>query len=473
MNVFWAKVNQLNYVSLLMILPAAGWLILIAIAPARAQMPGANYGMGGQPYQGYSPNMPPSAMPSPMYAPAGPSPQERRVARLEKKVFGSMYPEHEIDDRVEHLEREEFGQAQSGDLDARLARLEAKLGAGAFSEAAPGSVGRSMPPGLPVNNSPPAWMPTRQAAPAVPTFATDTPQPIIPAHSYPQVSSAQQPVFMGDLKPEGLPAQLPGPQPIGSASGGEPLQAEPHNQGNAGTPAAALPAANMTALSMPQKAVSATPAPRTADDAGFALSEFQTAVASIPGDDNAGNYLSSIDHYPGGCYAHWMSFPVRVHIPQKASPVWKEALEAAIRAWGQNIPLMVVPVKDRADIEVAWINHLPPKQLGITNLEVFNGQMRATIYLLRPDSYPPRTSQNVLTFVAEHELGHALGLWGHSPNQADVMHLPEALPTKLAGISQRDINTLKKVYQSPGLPDGFEIPQPVGWTCKYQGKTTR
>jgi len=48
-----------------------------------------------------------------------------------------------------------------------------------------------------------------------------------------------------------------------------------------------------------------------------------------------------------------------------------------------------------------------------------------------------------------HELGHAVGLWGHSPHAEDVMYLEATArkPTK------RDIATLKKVYSTPpGMP---------------------
>lgn len=50
----------------------------------------------------------------------------------------------------------------------------------------------------------------------------------------------------------------------------------------------------------------------------------------------------------------------------------------------------------------------------------------------------------VLKNIVTHELGHALGLLGHSPVRADLMY-PETDET--SRLSQRDINTITKLYQ--------------------------
>ncbi len=50
----------------------------------------------------------------------------------------------------------------------------------------------------------------------------------------------------------------------------------------------------------------------------------------------------------------------------------------------------------------------------------------------------------VLKNVVTHELGHALGLLGHSPMRADLMF---AETDETSRLSPRDINTIKKLYQ--------------------------
>ncbi len=52
---------------------------------------------------------------------------EARVGRLEKSVLGSMYPEHEIDERVEHLEEELYKAKGTGPMDVRIRKMEASV----------------------------------------------------------------------------------------------------------------------------------------------------------------------------------------------------------------------------------------------------------------------------------------------------------------------------------------------------------
>lgn len=63
-----------------------------------------------------------------------------------------------------------------------------------------------------------------------------------------------------------------------------------------------------------------------------------------------------------------------------------------------------------------------------------------------------------VTAVARHELGHALGLWGHSDNIRDLMfggnHADKYGSRRILNvpiIKPRDLNTLKRVYEQPTL----------------------
>jgi predicted Zn-dependent protease len=56
--------------------------------------------------------------------------------------------------------------------------------------------------------------------------------------------------------------------------------------------------------------------------------------------------------------------------------------------------------------------------------------------------------QEGIQATALHELGHAFGLWGHSPDPADVMAaVPRAQP--LLQLSPRDLATLGWLNQQP------------------------
>jgi len=48
--------------------------------------------------------------------------------------------------------------------------------------------------------------------------------------------------------------------------------------------------------------------------------------------------------------------------------------------------------------------------------------------------------------VAMHEFGHALGIWGHSPNPKDIMSLDE----HASSITDADVNTLLLAYSQDG-----------------------
>ena len=68
------------------------------------------------------------------------------------------------------------------------------------------------------------------------------------------------------------------------------------------------------------------------------------------------------------------------------------------------------------------------------------------------------TTDKLLT-LAQHQIGHALGLWGHSANENDIMYYDGDYITEYTyrePISQRDINTLMLVYKM--IPDVTDVP---------------
>lgn len=83
---------------------------------------------------------------------------------------------------------------------------------------------------------------------------------------------------------------------------------------------------------------------------------------------------------------------------------------------------------------------------------------QVNVYMKTKD---PNGKYNVNRFksVAQHEIGHALGIWGHSSVPNDIMYykgdnIKDTLPNKV--LSSRDVNTLNLLYSM--IPDAINKP---------------
>jgi predicted Zn-dependent protease len=177
---------------------------------------------------------------------------------------------------------------------------------------------------------------------------------------------------------------------------------------------------------------------------------------------NSGDYFDQIKSTKVG-YLIWSSFPVKVNIEtpkdigEKQSQIWVNNVLKAVEEWSIYLPLQVVEKSDIADIKI--IRKVPPLQRepngkilrarsALTTFDLYTANNilshRFTILLS-----PSQTGEYVLS-AARHELGHALGIWGHSLSPTDTMYFSQVRNPPL--ISVRDVNTLKRIYeQSTGL----------------------
>jgi predicted Zn-dependent protease len=201
-----------------------------------------------------------------------------------------------------------------------------------------------------------------------------------------------------------------------------------------------------------------------------AVHPLPTTLAAWQDVDELGDYFSAIQPTPIG-YLVWSQFPVRVYVEpalpnptadgegiKERSQQWVEAVTAAVQEWSVYLPLQLVGNQAAADITI-W-RRLPPllregnrpprARSAETRYELYSYPLdqsskrlshRMTI-LLRPDQTSAYTRA-----AARHELGHALGIWGHSPVQTDALYFSQVRTPP--SISNRDINTLKRIYEQP------------------------
>ncbi len=174
---------------------------------------------------------------------------------------------------------------------------------------------------------------------------------------------------------------------------------------------------------------------------------------------NSGNYFSQVKPTPVG-YLIWSRFPVRIHIatPQLSNTAqaetWVKGVSQAVAEWNQYLPLQIVDQPEIADITI--VRQAPPLKFDRIRKTTRARSALTTYNLYKQNNIlyhrlqillSPSQRNKYLLAAARHELGHALGIWGHSRKKSDTLYFSQ-VPNP-PSISTRDINTLKRVYQQP------------------------
>lgn len=177
-----------------------------------------------------------------------------------------------------------------------------------------------------------------------------------------------------------------------------------------------------------------------------------------------GDYFSQIKPTEVG-YLIWSQFPVRVYVEQPEATsstdnaqMWVKAVLQAVQEWSVYLPLEMVEQQPAADIMIMRSRPLlRTSPTGIsrarsaeTRYELYSRQLPDSANILYHHctillSFS-QTSQYIQA-AARHELGHALGIWGHSPVSIDALYFAQV--RNPPPISVRDVNTLKRVYEQP------------------------
>jgi len=168
----------------------------------------------------------------------------------------------------------------------------------------------------------------------------------------------------------------------------------------------------------------------------------------------------------------WNSFPIKVSIGNVPNGNWAQGAREAFRIWQQMFPLELTAEPAEADIRFKWE--------GGTDIEGAAGEERDWVQFRREgDELTGRKvafisidlsrnwSKDEMRAIVLHEMGHALGIGGHSSSKGDIMYwqvqeknrqlaipgvyYPVAWKSLVSKPSQRDLNTLIRLYNTPGV----------------------
>ncbi|MEC4895550.1 MAG: matrixin family metalloprotease [Oscillatoria sp. PMC 1051.18] len=190
--------------------------------------------------------------------------------------------------------------------------------------------------------------------------------------------------------------------------------------------------------------------------------------------NRSGDYFSQVKSTSLG-YLIWSNFPIKYYLDRPINPDenivsdlrflnWVNAVTKAIEEWDKYLPLQEVENVAQADL---IIKRKRPSLREIIDLETGETKPpRARTALTSYEFYLRVKEDNSLILAhrmtielstgmserqtlatARHEIGHALGIWGHSQQETDALYYSQV--ANPPAISPRDVNTLKKIYEQP------------------------
>jgi len=185
---------------------------------------------------------------------------------------------------------------------------------------------------------------------------------------------------------------------------------------------------------------------------------------------SAGDYYAEISETSES--HKWNTFPIKVSIGSVPNGNWAQGTREAFGIWKGLFPLELTAEPEEADIRFTW-------EMG-TDIENAAGEERDWVQFRREGNeltgrrvayisvdLSHRWSKDEMRAIVLHELGHALGLKGHSDSKGDIMYwqmqeksrqvrvpgiyYPYAWKSLVSKPSQRDLNTLIRLYNTPGI----------------------
>lgn len=184
------------------------------------------------------------------------------------------------------------------------------------------------------------------------------------------------------------------------------------------------------------------------------------------------DYFDHITLFSQGRITRFTQMPIRVYIsPVLTDSPYLPEIRYAMQVWhtvtNGDIQFEETETPQNADIRIGWghsglhsdfhdmrlgsailkrrQNTTQPVTHDSTHLTASTPFTVEIILMLEGDGSIGELSVEEMRTVCLHEFAHALGLWGHSPHPGDISY-----PTATAQYpSPRDINTVRKLYNTP------------------------
>lgn len=188
----------------------------------------------------------------------------------------------------------------------------------------------------------------------------------------------------------------------------------------------------------------------------------------------AGDYYFWISERSEG--DEWKTFPLKVFLGSAPELKWQHGTREAYDNWSKIFPLELVAIAKAADIRMGWeesqlAGGAAGAEWDLPQIRYEGGELKTRKYAVITIDVSRRWSKDEMRAIVSHEFGHALGIKGHSEQKGDIMYwqvqekirafspprfpLPLFWKSLVKQPSQRDINTLIRLYNSPGSSKRF------------------
>ena len=175
------------------------------------------------------------------------------------------------------------------------------------------------------------------------------------------------------------------------------------------------------------------------------------------------NYIQALDT---GLF-HWNHVPVRIKfdLPTNWSDLYPSDTTLHVEGaneWNQpGLQALTMVVKSGQDVTVSFVpqSHFGGKAQGVTTYTYNSGSreiIAAGIEVALDNPYVGTLSAADAQVIIAHEIGHAIGIGGHSPYSEDLLYYLHTFGSPRFP-TPRDLNTIMTAYHAEfgrGIPSG-------------------